>query len=427
MTSGSLEKTIRDRAELGDFLGLQPRTLGLCVAGLYLVVFLTVAGWIMVRALEFYQQRAETAVIDLALVLASQVDVEAHERLREDAQTRSADYMRQIASLERMHLVMHEVRGVYTKRITAGGDMVYVLDTAQSDNPVLRDRASAITRVGERVLFDAIEPGMVSALLAGEPWLDRESFVEGGMTLRGVYVPLRDRAGQVVGALGVDFEEAELEALARRVVAGLAVPAAGGLMLISCLLGAVVWLLRKHLGEILDTLREETIRDPLTGLFNRRHFEQRLEHHVRSAIDTGRSLSLAILDIDRFKSINDALGHAGGDRVLIMVAAALQRSTRSEDIVCRIGGEEFAVIMPGTESAQALILLARVAAEIRRPLDEHGGVGLELSASTGIATLDREHEAAAGLMGRADRALYRAKRDGRDRCELADPATGGAP
>ena len=426
MASVTLERTIRDRAELGDFLGLQPRALGLLVAGLYLTVFLLVTGWIVVRTLEFYQQRAETAVIDLALLLASQVDVDAHERLQEDGQTRSADYMRQLAPLERMHLVMHEVRGVYTKRIAVDGDMVYVLDTAQSDNPVLRDRASAITRVGERVLMDTIESGMVAAIFAGEPWLDRESFVEGGMTLRGVFVPLRDRAGQVVGMLGMDFEEAELAALARRVTTGIALPAAGGLTMFSCLLGCVVWLLRKRLGEVLDTLREETIRDPLTGLFNRRHFEQRLDHHVRSAIDTGRSLSLAILDVDRFQSINDALGHAGGDRVLIMVAAALQRRTRSDDIVCRIGGEEFAVIMPGTDSAQALILQARIATEIRRPLDNHGGVGLELSVSTGIATLDRESEAADGLMMRADRALYRAKHVGRDCCELAEPWSGSA-
>lgn len=425
MASAGLEKTTRDRAELGDFLGLQPGMLGLLVAGLYLVLFMVVTGWIMARALDLYQARAETAVIDLALGLASQIDVEAHERLQEDAQTRSPDYMRQLAPLERMHLVMHEVRGVYTKRIGADGDMVYVLDTAQSDIPALRDRASAITRVGERVLIDTIEPGMVIALLAGEPWLDRQSFLEGGITLRGVYVPLRDHAGQVVGTLGMDFEEAEFAALTRRVFADLAVPAVGVLLVLSSLLGAAVWLLRKHLGEILDVLREETIKDSLTGLFNRRHFEQRLEHHVPSAIDTKRSLSLAILDIDRFKSINDALGHAGGDRVLIMVASALQQHTRSEDIVCRIGGEEFGVIMPGTDSAQALVVQSRVADAIRRPLDEHGGVGLALSVSIGIATLDPEHELATDLMGRADRALYRAKRAGRDRCELAEPASGG--
>ncbi len=425
MASAGLEKTTRDRAELGYFLGLQPRSLGLLVAALYLVVFFVVAGWIMARALALYQQRAETAVIELALVLASQIDVEAHERLQADAQTRSPDYMRQLAPLERMHLVTHEVRGVYTKRIAADGDMVYVLDTAQSNIATLRDRASAITRVGERVLMDTIEPDMVSALLAGEPWLDRQSFLEGGITLRGVYVPLRDHAGQVVGTLGMDFEEAEFAALTRRVFADLAVPAIGVLLVLSSLLGAAVWLLREHLGDFLDVLREETIRDPLTGLFNRRHFEQRLEHHVRSAIDTKRSLSLAILDVDRFKSINDALGHAGGDSVLIMIASALRQLTRSEDIVCRIGGEEFAVIMPGTDSAQALVVQSRVADAIRRPLDEHGGVGLELSVSIGIATLDPEHELATDLMGRADRALYRAKRAGRDRCELAEPASGG--
>ena len=412
------ETILRDRLELGPVLGLQPRRLAVLVASVSLSVFLALTVWTFSMALEAYQRRSDAAMVELALALASQVDIDAHERLVSDGQTGSEEYKRLLAPLEQMHLEMHEVRGVYTKRIDAGGDMVYVLDTAQSDIPVLRDRATAVTRVGERVLTDTIEPGLVPSVLAGTPWLDSESFVEGGIRLRGIYVPLRAASGAVVGMLGIDFGDGESRAVARRWGVALALPAAALLGVVAGLLGCLVWFMRHELGLVLSALREETVRDPVTGLFNRRHFTQSLSGHVDLAQRTGRTLSLLVIDIDRFKSINDALGHVAGDRVLVTVAEALQHCARSEDIVCRIGGEEFALVLPGTDVLQARVLFDRIAAATRRPLDERGDIGLRLTVSAGIAAL-LANEDADGLMLRADRALYGAKRDGRDRCETA--------
>jgi diguanylate cyclase (GGDEF)-like protein len=109
----------------------------------------------------------------------------------------------------------------------------------------------------------------------------------------------------------------------------------------------------------------------------------------------------------------------------MMVAEALAQCARSEDIACRIGGEEFALILPGTDQRQSQVLFSRVAGMIRRPLGQSGDVGLALSVSAGIASLI-PGEDAEGLMLRADRALYGAKRSGRDCVELAMPEGGTA-
>ena len=399
-------------------LGLQPLPLAILVAALYVLVFLVVTLWTLRIALEGYQRRSDEAMVDLALAVASQIDMAGHETLLRDAQTGSPEYLRLLAPLEQMHLAMHDVRGVYTKRIGADGDMVYVLDTAQSSIESLRERATAVTRVGQRVPIETIEPGQVSTVLSGKPWLDAESFVEGGVRLRSVFVPLRGSGGDILGMLGIDFEEEGSRSVGRRWARDLALPGMGALGLVAGLLGLLVLVLRRELGSVLVALREESLRDGLTALFNRRQFGRSLAQHVDLATRTARPLGLMLLDVDHFKSINDALGHPGGDRVLVGIAEALAGGARSEDIACRIGGEEFALILPGTDAAQALIVYERIASRIRRPLDERGDIGLELSVSAGIATL-LPGETAEGFMLRADRALYSAKRAGRDRIEVA--------
>ncbi len=234
------------------------------VALVYLALFVAFGAWTLSVGLDVYQRRTDSAMVDFALALASQVDMDAHERIREDSQTGSVEYTRLLAPLEKMHLAMHEVRGVYTKRIDDDGDMVYVLDTAQSRIPELRERATAVTRVGERVLMYTIEPELVATVLSGKPWVDAESFLEGNVLLRGIYVPLRAAGGKVVGMLGMDFEESELRAIAAQWGWGLVLPAVVSLGLVSGLLGALVWLLRNELGIILAALREETIRGCIT-------------------------------------------------------------------------------------------------------------------------------------------------------------------
>lgn len=155
--------------------------------------------------------------------------------------------------------------------------------------------------------------------------------------------------------------------------------------------------------------------DPLTGLYNRRAAEQALEQHINKARGSGKPFSLIICDIDHFKSINDRYGHPAGDRVLKSVSAILLQSIRVGDIAARWGGEEFLILVTDSSLQQSMGLAER----IRNCLE---GLLLEetvtVTMSLGVAEL-AEGETGACLIQRADNALYKAKRSGRNRVELA--------
>jgi diguanylate cyclase (GGDEF)-like protein len=160
--------------------------------------------------------------------------------------------------------------------------------------------------------------------------------------------------------------------------------------------------------QALELLEHRSITDPLTGLYNRYHFDAAMQREIARCRRYQVPLSLLLMDVDKLKTVNDRLGHQAGDRALERVAAAVQRGLRGTDIAARIGGDEFAVILPDTNAVAALI----VAARIRRNL-------VELSSNTvtvsgGLVELPREVERASPtqLMLVADRALYAAKQAG---------------
>lgn len=169
-----------------------------------------------------------------------------------------------------------------------------------------------------------------------------------------------------------------------------------------------------------ETLRFQSIRDPLTGLFNRRYLEESLERELARCGRRNQPLTLMMLDLDHFKRFNDAHGHDGGDALLRGFASLLQAHCRSDDTPCRFGGEEFTLILPemdpevGLERAEAI----RVATEsmrlqhLREPL-------MPVTVSIGLASFPRNGVNAAELLRIADGALYRAKHDGRNRIATA--------
>lgn len=167
-------------------------------------------------------------------------------------------------------------------------------------------------------------------------------------------------------------------------------------------------------------LREQTIRDPLTGLFNRRYMEETLALEIARATRTGSPLSLVMCDVDHFKRFNDEFGHEAGDAVLHAVAAEMRTRFRDGDVVCRFGGEEFTIIAPGTSAA----VLAERVEHVRQAISEltvsQGGRMLGLTTmSFGIATWEENMERdGSTLIKAADAALYRAKREGRNRVVL---------
>jgi two-component system, cell cycle response regulator len=160
-------------------------------------------------------------------------------------------------------------------------------------------------------------------------------------------------------------------------------------------------------------------RDRLTGLFNRGHFDRALAAAMESAARSGQALSLAILDLDYFKQINDVHGHALGDRALCHVAAWLTRAMRRTDMVARYGGEEFVVLMPGTPPDAALARMETLRREIAdSPMDLGDGQTLSLNFSAGIAGTSADVAATTpkALLTCADARLLAAKRAGRGRC-----------
>jgi diguanylate cyclase (GGDEF)-like protein len=169
-----------------------------------------------------------------------------------------------------------------------------------------------------------------------------------------------------------------------------------------------------------EQLRTQALTDDLTGLYNRRHFECSLGAALEDGRRRGEPSSIVYFDIDAFKSINDSFGHADGDEVLRAFAVHLSAQTRSSDIVCRTGGEEFIVVLPRTDAEQALHLAERIGDAVR---EAHLGPRANLTVSAGVATTPDSRDDIERLMHRADEALLRAKRSGRDRVVVADAHT----
>ena len=168
---------------------------------------------------------------------------------------------------------------------------------------------------------------------------------------------------------------------------------------------------------------EMAITDGLTGLYNRRYMESHLGALVEQAAARGKPLTALVLDIDYFKSVNDSHGHDAGDDVLREFATRVKKSIRGIDLACRLGGEEFVIVMPETDMAVATIVAERLRRRIAsEPFAiNQGSKTIEVTISIGIATLDTVDDNAATILKRADQALYRAKRDGRNRV-VADAA-----
>ncbi len=163
--------------------------------------------------------------------------------------------------------------------------------------------------------------------------------------------------------------------------------------------------------------------DSMTGLLNRRAIEDALVHTVSQVRRrAGAQFSLLAIDVDHFKRINDAHGHPVGDAALVALAQTLRESSRTGDLMARVGGEEFWVLLPNTDATGALKLAERIRMDVaERPL-EAGGQKVPMTVSIGVAIFEDQFESPQQLFARADKALYEAKAAGRNRCELARAA-----
>ena len=233
------------------------------------------------------------------------------------------------------------------------------------------------------VVYALLEPHVLAALRGEASTCSYVDEVDGrSLHYQSNFVPDIDAAGQVNGFCAMTFDITELKETQRQL-------------------------------ELLARA------DSLTGLPNRRQFDERLADAVGRSRRTAGSLALMFLDVDHFKAINDSFGHAAGDEVLREVARRLKASVRTTDTVARLGGDEFVILLEGVADASELARLAdKVVACMRSPFEVFGTV-LDVTMSVGVARCEDRSHAASELFSRADGALYLAKKQGRDRFVLA--------
>jgi diguanylate cyclase (GGDEF)-like protein len=173
-----------------------------------------------------------------------------------------------------------------------------------------------------------------------------------------------------------------------------------------------------------EELQKMAVRDALTDVYNRGFFDEALDKYVAMATHSERPLCLMMIDVDFFKRVNDTYGHAEGDIVLKLIAAAVVAHLRVSDYVCRYGGEEFAVLLPQTELSQATVLAQRIVTEMPRALETswRGAGAMPITVTIGVAAFPAEAAAGADLVRVADRRLYAGKEAGRNRVLAADIA-----
>jgi diguanylate cyclase (GGDEF)-like protein len=180
--------------------------------------------------------------------------------------------------------------------------------------------------------------------------------------------------------------------------------------------------------ELIDRLCALTLRDGLTGLFNRRYLDYCLEHEIQRVEREFAPCSVVFLDVDHFKHVNDQFGHDRGDQVLRGVAELMLRTLRQTDISARIGGEEFVAVLPGTGVGEAARAAKRLCETVASASFGSGRDTIRVTVSCGVSTyFPRTRLDARELLKRADDALYRAKQLGRNRVELYRPAADERP
>ena len=169
----------------------------------------------------------------------------------------------------------------------------------------------------------------------------------------------------------------------------------------------------------MEQLQSAATTDPLTSLGNRRAMEERLDAELSRGRRHSLHTSVVLVDVDRFKLVNDTLGHAAGDRLLVLIGQILRHQCRTLDAVGRMGGDEFLVILPMTTAEEAMAFISRVQGSVAALERSHPEFGRP-SLSMGIAEAPRHGASPSTLLAGADSALYRAKRGGRNAVEVAE-------
>jgi len=320
---------------------------------------------------------------------AARIDPQRHATLRDPDDEACPEYAGIQKVLRETRDAHPEVRFMTTSA-SRDGRTVIVVDAEEEGSP---ERSP----LGEEVVAD----DAITQVLSGRPIVSNALFVDNfGVWVNGL-APLTGEDGEILAAVVADVPA--LSAMGARGFARMTTEAP-----VSTLQEAAVRLSRAEI---------EAITDGLTGLYNHRYLHERLTEELSRARHESHGAALLFCDLDFFKEYNDRLGHAAGDTALQATARIIESCTRRADLVARYGGEEFVVVLPGAAEAEAVEIAGRIRAAVA---EHHGGGGLTIS--IGVATYPEAATTKESLLEAADRALYVAKRLGRDRVVAAGSA-----
>ncbi len=366
-----------------------------------------------------FEEREKAAASKAAIYLGALEPVLAHVARLEGTQTRQervaiglGRMLRQADPVEMAGSALDALFDLVPARagfavIHSAKDQYHALVTKGFEAPPTFDRLEratwaywVLTKGGEPLYLDgaAGQETAMPLLCAGEPFSPERRVA--------LLLPLRG-TGDAIGILGVVGSDRNPFHEKDRAVAAFFASQTGALMELA----------------LLNRLNAEmALKDPLTGLFNRRHFDEQIRMELRRAQREGTFVSLIIADIDHFKQVNDSFGHPAGDFVLRDVASRFKAAVRDVDIVCRYGGEEFAAILPACPLDEA----ARVAERVRlrvaaNPAAVDSVTRVPVTISLGVSAFPKPIDNGLELVRFADAALYRAKNAGRNRVESAAP------
>jgi diguanylate cyclase (GGDEF)-like protein len=394
-----------------SWLAFRPRAL-LGTTAFFAAVLLAVVLVPQILARQARMQVLRTHVGEVARLAASVVDGDLHRELIEHGPGDGATLLAARAPLLRLHAAWPEAAYLYTMGVRDAAPF-FVLDTAQ-DPVFAQQRNLRASPFGEVFVVRAeYASNWLEVLAAGQPYVNKGfQHDDFGYFLSG-HAPIRDSAGRVAGFAGVDFDLdyylAE-EVRFRRIEWVSAVAA----LLLALLLGYVYSRYRFRQQAEMQQHYEYSIQDSLTGLLNRRGALAA----IRAAWKSGEASTHAALlvDIDHFKAINDALGHAAGDQAILALTAALRSVMRQEDIAARLGGDEFLLFARNCDQACA----ERIAAALLAAVAGSSLAPRRFSVSIGVSVVVAAESVFDQLYHDADSALYRAKSEGRNRFAVHD-------
>ena len=368
---------VADRIEIQAFTGREPDLL---------MSFADLAADAVLRARMLQSREDTTAAFEAAQDLSR--------RLATQSQAASVYKLllgcaRQVASPEMAAVVISEDQSRYTVKLAEGWGQEFVGREVALDE---RTWAAWVVRSAEepQLLGSVADERERMPLLVLDEGLARAESL--------LAVPLRERSG-TVGALLLAGKRGSFSVVTGHVLQMVANQAAA-------VLGTI---------RLIEHHREVAVRDGLTGLFNRRAFQDLLSRTVARSERGSGSFGLVLLDIDHFKKLNDTHGHPAGDEALKQVATVLREHSRAGDEAARYGGEEFAVVLASGEPASAMQTAERLRREIQNAVVRLGGGSIRLTASFGVAVWPRDGRTAEALLAAVDRALYAAKQGGRNR------------